>query len=156
MHSNNMYQKLVFYLETCESGSMFVNLPDNINIFATTAANAKESSWGTYCHPDDMVDGKAIGSCLGDLYSVNWMENTDAAAEKIWSESLEDQYTLVQKETNRSHVEQFGEMDWNSEAIGDFQGHKNNYTWYPPIPMHSHKDITHVDSRDNYLFFLKT
>jgi len=78
MHENNMYKELTFYLEACESGSMFTTLPTDINIFATTAANAKESSWGTYCSPDDKVDGKKIGSCLGDLYSVNWMEDTDA------------------------------------------------------------------------------
>lgn len=32
------YAKLVFYLETCESGSMFVNLPKNTNIYALSAA----------------------------------------------------------------------------------------------------------------------
>ena len=30
------------------------------------------------CAPDDMINGKEIGSCLGDLYSVVWMENSDA------------------------------------------------------------------------------
>jgi len=35
-----MYKELVFYLEACESGSMFENLPDNIEIVASTAANA--------------------------------------------------------------------------------------------------------------------
>lgn len=79
MHENNMYKELVFYLEACESGSMFKNLPKDIKIFATTAANASESSWGDYCSPNDKVDGKSIGSCLGDLYSVNWMENSDAS-----------------------------------------------------------------------------
>ena len=64
-----MYKELVFYLEACESGSMFQTLPKDIGVFATTAANAKESSWGTYCSPHDKVDGKSIGSCLGDLYS---------------------------------------------------------------------------------------
>ena len=77
MHDASMYKELVFYLEACESGSMFANLPANMNIYATTAANGKESSWGTYCMPDDKVDGKEIHSCLGDLYSVNWMEDTD-------------------------------------------------------------------------------
>jgi legumain len=52
-------------------------LPLNINIYATTAANSKESSWGTYCYPDDVVNGVHINSCLGDLYSVNWMEDSD-------------------------------------------------------------------------------
>lgn len=73
-----MYGKLVFYMEACESGSMFVNLPKDINIYATSAANAHESSWGTYCPPNDFIDGKAMGSCLGDLYSVNWMEDTES------------------------------------------------------------------------------
>ena len=54
-------------------------------IFATTAANDDESSWATYCpsyggdRSDD--DGRAAGvpddTCLGDLYSVAWMEDSD-------------------------------------------------------------------------------
>ena len=35
---------------------MFEGLLDSsLGIYATTAANAKESSWGTYCSPDDKV-----------------------------------------------------------------------------------------------------
>lgn len=79
MHENQMYKEMVMYIESCESGSMFKDLKDNIDVYAVSAANAKESSWGTYCHPDDMVDGKHIGSCLGDLFSVNWMEDLDKA-----------------------------------------------------------------------------
>lgn len=58
---------------------MFVDLPTNTKVYALSAANPTESSWGTYCPPDDIVGGKHIGSCLGDLFSVNWMEDTDAA-----------------------------------------------------------------------------
>lgn len=58
---------------------MFVNLPKNMNIYAVSAANPHESSWGCYCPPEDEVNGKHIGSCLGDLFSVNWMEDTDAS-----------------------------------------------------------------------------
>lgn len=73
MHENKMYDQMVMYMEACESGSMFKNLKKNINVYALSAANGHESSWGTYCSPNDMVDGKHIGSCLGDLFSVNWM-----------------------------------------------------------------------------------
>ena len=35
----------------------------------------------TYCPPNDMVhfnnQSQHIGSCLGDLYSINWMQNMD-------------------------------------------------------------------------------
>ena len=55
----------------------------------TVVCTADESSWGTYCPPDDMIDGTEIGSCLGDLYSVNWMENTDSSPK---TETLLQQY----------------------------------------------------------------
>jgi len=96
MHDNKMYKKLVFYMEACESGSMFQGLlPTDINVFATTAANAEESSWGTYCPPDDMVNGKSLNSCLGDLYSVNWME--DADTQTGLDRTLEEQYEYIVK-----------------------------------------------------------
>jgi len=80
MNKNKMYKEMTVYMEACESGSMFENiLEDDLNIYAVSVANSHESSWGTYCSPDDMVDGKHVGSCLGDLFSVNWMEDTDAA-----------------------------------------------------------------------------
>ena len=52
---------------------MFPNLTDKENIYAITATNATTSSWGTYCGSDAKVAGKKIKSCLGDLFSVNWM-----------------------------------------------------------------------------------
>jgi len=120
MHTKKMYSKLVFYLEACESGSMFAgSLDPTIGIYATTAANAEESSWGTYCPPDDKVDGKSLGSCLGDLYSINWMENADQVGK---DETLEAQYTLVKKLTNLSHVMQYGDKTYTSEPIGNYMG----------------------------------
>ena len=43
-----------------------------------------------------------MNSCLGDLYSNIWMEDSDAA--DISSETLFDQFTTVQTETTLSHV----------------------------------------------------
>lgn len=52
---------------------MFTKLPNNTKIYALSAANPDESSWGCYCSPDDVIQGKHIGSCLGDLFSVNFV-----------------------------------------------------------------------------------
>lgn len=53
-----MYKQLVFYMEACESGSMFEgHIPNNIDIYVTTAANAHESSWGAYCGSQAVVNG---------------------------------------------------------------------------------------------------
>ncbi|GAB4837141.1 hypothetical protein Ancab_002052 [Ancistrocladus abbreviatus] len=49
-HASGTYKSMVIYLEACESGSMFDGLlPQGLNIYATTASNANESSWGFYC-----------------------------------------------------------------------------------------------------------
>jgi legumain len=77
MYENNKYEKLVFYLEACESGSMFLNLDASWRIYAVSAASPEESSWAYYCPPDDMVNGIEINSCLGDLFSISWMEDTE-------------------------------------------------------------------------------
>jgi len=120
MHDTKMYGELVFYLEACESGSMFQDLPAGINVYATTASNAKESSWGTYCGSEAMVDGTSLGSCLGDLYSVKWMENSDLDTP---GETLADQFSLVQTAVSKSHVMQFGDTQTvATESVNAFQG----------------------------------
>ena len=126
MHKRERYKELVFYVEACESGSVFDTLPNNLSIYVTTAADPTESSWGTYCPPNDQVffNGRtaSIGSCLGDLYSVNWMQNADAVHTKSEEETLEQQYRIVQKKTNLSHVQQYGTLSIANESIGRYEG----------------------------------
>jgi legumain len=120
MHQRNMYNKMVVYIESCESGSMFNNLlPKDISVYATSASSPTESSWGCYCPPQDQVNGKSIGSCLGDLYSVNWMEDTDKFG---MGRTLQDQFLNVQKLTTQSKVMQWGDLSFTNMTIGKFQG----------------------------------
>lgn len=77
MTLDNMFDKLTYYLETCYSGSIFEETPTDSGIYAVSAANPHQSSWATYCSPQDVVEGIHIGTCLGDLFSCNWMENTE-------------------------------------------------------------------------------
>lgn len=66
----------VIYVEACESGSIFQGLlSDSLNIYATTASNAQESSWGTYCPGMAPAPPEEFNTCLGDLYSVAFLEN---------------------------------------------------------------------------------
>lgn len=98
MYETKMYNELVLYIEACESGSMFDGILSNkINAYAVTAANPTESSWGTYCYPDDVVNGTHLNTCLGDLFSVNWMEDLEASNPAV--ETLETQFEKVKKLT---------------------------------------------------------
>ena len=126
MYEKQMYSKLVFYLEACEAGSIFdKQLPNNTEVYAVTASNTDESSWGTYCpgEEDDnggaMVDGIDIDSCLGDLFSVNWMEDSDRVG---IDESLTTQFITVQNLTSLSHVMQYGQTDFTDLPTGTFIG----------------------------------
>ncbi|GLD99563.1 hypothetical protein PINS_up008289 [Pythium insidiosum] len=127
MHFQKRYKELVFYVEACESGSMFHDDDmRKINVFVTTAASASESSYGTFCPPMDVVNGTALGTCLGDLYSVNWMEDSDLT--DLSGETLQQQYRTVKEQTNLSHVLQFGSKQVRREIVGNFQ---SNYDQAP-------------------------
>lgn len=49
------------------------------SVYATTAANGHESSYA--CYFDDKR-----GTYLGDLYSVNWMEDSDVVGHSFCTE----------------------------------------------------------------------
>ena len=53
-------------------------MPEDLNIYVTTASNAEESSWGTYCPGMEPSPPSEYITCLGDLYSVSWMEDRQA------------------------------------------------------------------------------
>jgi len=124
LQSKGGYKELLFYLEACESGSIFSKLLKAPNAKAVTAANPSESSWGWYCAGSgtggDMVDGKDIGSCLGDEFSVRWMEDTDSA--NLKSETVGQQFTKIKAAVTKSHVQEYGVTSFDSEPIGDFEG----------------------------------
>jgi len=149
MQKAGKFAKLVYYLEACESGSMFVNLPSGLNIYALTAANPTESSWGTYCPPQDKVQGKSLGTCLGDLFSVNWLENTDATDTS--KQTLEQQYNVVKTLTAQSHVMQYGDLSFTTEASADFVGNQHAKVESEDL-VNARKSI--VDSRDIKLHYL--
>lgn len=69
---------------------MFVNLPKDTKIYALSAANPTESSWGTYCSPDDVIQGKHIGTCLGDLFSCKFVEDSESM--DLTGETLQTQF----------------------------------------------------------------
>jgi len=118
LHDNQRYSKLVFYIEACESGSMFDQLlPTNINIYATTAANPDESSYAYYW--DDKRQ-----TYLGDEYSIHWLEDSDKKS--LNQESLEKQFETVKDETKLSHVQQYGDLKLDTLSLSEFLGAKTS------------------------------
>ncbi|KNA12578.1 hypothetical protein SOVF_124600 [Spinacia oleracea] len=125
-HASGTYKSLVFYVEACESGSIFEGLlPEGLNIYATTASNAVESSWGTYCPGEDPNVPGEYDTCLGDLYSVSWIE--DSEKHNLRTESLKQQYELVKTRTSSnpfysSHVMQYGDTELKTDMLALYMG----------------------------------
>ncbi|KAK4302827.1 hypothetical protein Pmani_025113 [Petrolisthes manimaculis] len=113
MSRNNQFKEMTIYLEACESGSMFKNLPDDINVYALSAANSTQSSYACYFD-------SARRTFLGDVFSIKWMEDTDR--EDVTKESLVKQFNIVAKETTTSQVLQFGQLSIDTQKVGQFVG----------------------------------
>jgi len=124
MYDEKRYNKMAIYWESCESGSMFDKLlSKDINVFAATAANGKESSYA--CYPDP----KDHGTYLGDVFSVRWMEDTDRIGD-LSKETMQTQWQRVKKETNTSHVQHYGDLSLTKLSLSTFMGSQ------PATPMH--------------------
>ena len=146
MHERQMYKKFLLYIEACYSGSMFLNLPEDLNVVAVTAANAEESSWGWYCGEESIVKGTYLDTCLGDQFSISWMEHVDSIDRK---ESIEDQFNYLVKQVTKSHVSRYGDTSFKNDSIGEFIGFASSEN----TPVESQYSFHHWDSRDNELLF---
>jgi legumain len=143
MHKNKMYQTLVFYMEACESGSMFDGfLTDDMNIYATTASTPFESSWACYFDV-------SRGTYLGDVYSINWLENSDGF--HIDSESLQDQFEIDRIETKTSKVCEYGNVSIAQNPLYNYLAYNYTPGDQPPnsmCPIHkSNLSMNTLDTR---------
>ncbi|KAG6541699.1 hypothetical protein Mapa_016964 [Marchantia paleacea] len=136
------YKKMVIYLEACESGSIFEGLlPEGLNIYVTTASNAEESSWGCYCPGMVPSPPREFETCLGDLYSVAWME--DSEVQNLRKETVKDQFEIVKKRTSNhntyrtgSHVMEYGDLAVHVDQLALYLGFDpaNENVSFPALP----------------------
>lgn len=111
LHERRNYNQIVFYVEACYSGSMFLRLPKEWNIWVTTAANPNQSSYATFCGPAGKVQGTMMNTCLGDEYSTAWMEDTSANKDNSVY-TLFKQYENLKKRVKGSEVCYYGDSEY--------------------------------------------
>ncbi|CAO2823711.1 unnamed protein product [Amaranthus hypochondriacus] len=154
------YKTMVVYVEACESGSIFDGLLSNgMNIYVTTAANPSESSYSTYCPGDSGVPSE-FQTCLGDLYSVSWMEDSDMHDSR--SETLANQYQVVKERTaeggsRASHVMQYGDNELGGDPLSLYIGSSSPNSF---INIDKNNDTLHntrsyVDQHEADIIYLK-
>ncbi|KAG2722420.1 hypothetical protein I3760_02G127900 [Carya illinoinensis] len=108
------------------------------------AANAVENSWGTYCPGEYPSPPEEYDTCLGDLYSISWMEDCDK--HDLRKETLGQQYKVVRRRTAAenvgfsSHVMQYGSAGLSHDPLFSYIGTNpanDNYTFaeYASSPL---------------------
>ena len=154
MYAKKMYGKMVIFLEACYGGSMFDGLlPDNMNIYAITSANDTESSWGIFCPPDAVINGVDMYTCLGDMFSVHWMDTS--VTNDLRTMTIGEMYTAAAALTNESHVMEYGDMSVKSMPAGAFLG----YAQYSIFTDNTYFDVmgkgwAAYDSKYQYLSYM--
>ncbi|XP_059639209.1 legumain [Cornus florida] len=159
-HASHDYKEMVIYIEACESGSVFEGMmPENLNIYITTASNAEESSWGTYCPGMEPAPPPEYITCLGDLYSVAWME--DSENHNLKKETIDQQYQAVKLRTSNyntytagSHVMEYGNKSLKPEKLYLYQGFDPATENLPTNKFLCDTHLDVVNQRDADLLFL--
>ncbi|KAG7584852.1 Peptidase C13 legumain [Arabidopsis thaliana x Arabidopsis arenosa] len=159
-HASGTYKEMVIYVEACESGSIFEGImPKDLNIYVTTASNAQESSYGTYCPGMNPSPPSEYITCLGDLYSVAWME--DSETHNLKKETIKQQYQTVKMRTSNyntysggSHVMEYGNNSIKSERLYLYQGFDPATVNLPLNKLPVKSQVGVVNQRDADLLFL--
>lgn len=119
MHDTKMFHQLVFYLEACESGSMFDGiLSDSSNVFATTASTPSQSSYAYYFN-------ETLSTYMADEYSIRWMQDST----QNWDdyESLISQFQDVADAVKESQPQKYGDSSFEGEAIECFEAFEDRH-----------------------------
>ena len=101
-----------------------------------------------YLKEKGIVKGTYLDTCLGDQFSISWMEHVDNSDRK---ENLEDQFNYLVKQVTKSHVSRYGDTSFKNDSIGEFIGFASS----DHTPVEPHYSFKHWDSRDNKLLFLR-
>ncbi|THD19522.1 Legumain-protease-precursor [Fasciola hepatica] len=118
------YRNMVLYIEACHSGSMFERiLPENVQIFAATAADPTESSWATFC-ADFSID-----TCLADDFSYQWMTDTEKHRDHLSNWSVLEQIFAVTLAVKGSHVMYYGDSKVALQSVAEFQANGTRGTF---------------------------
>ncbi|XP_050426910.1 legumain-like isoform X3 [Adelges cooleyi] len=148
MYIRRKYNKMLLYVEACESGSMFDGLlAEDQSILAVTASGPRESSWGCFCGEES----GPYNTCLGDLFSVTFMEDLDNHInnEENASRSIFNQYQTVRTAVDMSNVMVYGDFHVGFDKLSSFIGLPANKSSAKYSPK-TYQSRSVMSSRDIY------
>lgn len=124
MKKNKRFKNLLFYLETCESGSMFYNWLDGSvsGILAHTAADPERSSYA--CDFQEQLGNNYLiffynlGTFLNDCWSRDWI--IDMEEHDIFNRTVEEEYESVHESSKESVSCLYGDKSLLNSPLNQF------------------------------------
>ena len=120
-HEKKLYGKWVWFMEACYSGSMFMDLPADWNVYIMTSADEANSAEMSNCPPEDVVAGQSFDTCLAGLWDNYWMEYAEQNPDTTIG-ALFDAVQARVREESMQNVSQFGDMSYRDLPLSDFFG----------------------------------
>eukprot|EP00210_Caulerpa_lentillifera_P002432 g2331.t1 len=146
LRKNLVFKEMLVYIESCYAGSMFYGMPieDEDKILGVSAAGPYESSYATLCPSryrkyKQSINPNTIGSCMGDLFTVAWIMDSESC--NVFKTKIRSHLQRVTKKTSvhgtyygGSHVYEYGDKKKRivSEKLGHFFSKATNYSKSPP------------------------
>ncbi|KHG10620.1 Vacuolar-processing enzyme [Gossypium arboreum] len=128
-HASGTYKGLVFYLEACDSGSIFEGLlPEGLNIYPRQHRTQARIALQPIVLEVTQVLHQSTIRPVWETYTVllGWK-----------TETLQKQYELVKKRTPRSHVMQYGDIALSKDA---------HFAYFGTNPANDNFTFVDVDS----------
>ena len=128
MHKEKKFKNLVFYIDTCFSGSMFEGLlPSDIGVYAMTACGSHESAYSNECY-SDAFEGEL---CLGGIYAINWVNQlqTNDRTNSTLTQLFEQ---VLSSERGYSTPHEYGDLSIAKQKQDNFFGDSAHYNITSP------------------------
>ena len=135
-----LYGKWVWFMEACYSGSMFPNLPDNVNIYVMTAADDQHSAYMSNCPPHDDIAGVHLRACISSIWDEAYMVYLEENPKETIGDLVDAVKEEVKKESDQN-VSEFGDMSFRDLPLSDFFGEV-------PVTRVVKKDVKSIVSVD--------
>lgn len=174
MKRKSMFSEMLIYLESCYAGSMFtgMDIERDDKVLAIAASGPYESSYATYCptlaktkRQKSNINPNMIGSCMGDLFTVSWIEDTKSHS--LYRTSLLAQLIRVAERTSNqdtyfygSHVKSFGDKNETirHRPVGAFlsnnRGHSSRSSNKAPVSLEATPNFEGFEQKDADLLYL--
>lgn len=110
MYDNKKYKKMVLYIEASESGSMMNRLPNNIDVYPTTATNPTKSAYACYGKERDILWQSLQHQLDGGFRDGETVQGDTT------------QFILVKQHINTRYVMQYGNWTISKMKVSQFQG----------------------------------